>query len=94
MSPVLYSLSQGCSAVCHAVDLPACLSRPPPADHSQPSVVSLGTSPAEAWRKAGLEWAYRLKEEPKRMFGRYVIGNTVFLGRAINLKLKTQEGDV
>ena len=48
----------------------------------------------EAWRKAGLEWAYRLKEEPKRMFGRYVIGNTVFLGRAINLKLKTQEGDV
>ena len=48
----------------------------------------------EAWRKLGMEWAYRLIKEPRRLFTRYIVGNTVFLARAINLKLKTQEGDV
>lgn len=33
-------------------------------------------------RKMGLEWIYRLALEPKRLFGRYVVGNLVFLARA------------
>ncbi|MDX2083993.1 MAG: WecB/TagA/CpsF family glycosyltransferase [Candidatus Melainabacteria bacterium] len=35
-----------------------------------------------AWMGAvGLEWLYRLWVEPKRMFGRYVVGNPWFLAR-------------
>ena len=31
------------------------------------------------WQKHGLEWLYRLLKEPKRMWRRYIIGNTLFL---------------
>lgn len=31
------------------------------------------------WQEHGLEWAYRLLKEPKRMWRRYIIGNTLFL---------------
>lgn len=31
------------------------------------------------WRQVGMEWAYRLIVEPKRMWRRYVIGNPLFL---------------
>lgn len=31
------------------------------------------------WQKHGLEWLYRLISEPKRMWRRYLIGNTLFL---------------
>lgn len=31
------------------------------------------------WQKHGLEWLYRLIKEPKRMWKRYIIGNTLFL---------------
>lgn len=31
------------------------------------------------WRQVGMEWAYRLILEPKRMWKRYVIGNPLFL---------------
>lgn len=51
------------------------------------------TRAPEIWRKAGFEWAYRLIREPRRLFGRYVLGNATFLARAVDLKLKTQEGD-
>lgn len=34
-------------------------------------------------RKTGTEWLYRLAIEPKRMFGRYVVGNPLFLWRAM-----------
>jgi len=38
---------------------------------------------APAWaRRAGLEWAFRLAQEPRRLFGRYLIGNAVFLALA------------
>jgi exopolysaccharide biosynthesis WecB/TagA/CpsF family protein len=37
------------------------------------------------FRRFGLEWLYRLAQEPKRLFGRYVIGNAVFLWRAVRL---------
>lgn len=31
------------------------------------------------WQKHSLEWLYRLIKEPKRMWRRYIIGNTLFL---------------
>ena len=31
------------------------------------------------WQKFGFEWLYRLLAEPRRMWRRYVIGNTLFL---------------
>lgn len=31
------------------------------------------------WQKLGMEWAFRLAQEPKRMFKRYLKGNTLFL---------------
>lgn len=44
------------------------------------------TSRAPRWmRRGGLEWAYRLALEPKRLFRRYVMGNPLFLMRAIVL---------
>ncbi|HEY8048380.1 MAG TPA: WecB/TagA/CpsF family glycosyltransferase [Ramlibacter sp.] len=49
------------------------------------------TSRAPAWmRRTGLEWAYRLALEPKRLFQRYVVGNPVFLARAFSLARRSQ----
>ena len=48
------------------------------------------TSRAPAWiRNSHMEWAYRLALEPKRLFQRYVVGNPVFLARAISLARAT-----
>ena len=39
---------------------------------------------APVWmRRMGMEWCYRLYQEPGRMFRRYVIGNPLFLFRAM-----------
>ncbi|HXV10102.1 MAG TPA: WecB/TagA/CpsF family glycosyltransferase [Burkholderiales bacterium] len=39
---------------------------------------------APGWmRRSGLEWTYRLVREPRRLCGRYVIGNPVFVLRVI-----------
>jgi len=44
------------------------------------------TSRAPAWlRRTGLEWLFRLLREPRRLFGRYVVGNPLFLVRALSL---------
>ena len=49
------------------------------------------TSRAPGWmRSTGLEWAYRLALEPKRLFHRYVIGNPIFLARAVTLARRSQ----
>jgi len=46
-------------------------------------------SRAPRWlRQLGMEWAYRLSREPKRLFKRYVWGNTAFMSRLCSLKLK------
>ena len=46
---------------------------------------------APLWmRRTGTEWVYRLAIEPKRMWRRYVVGNPVFLWRA----LVTRTGDI
>jgi N-acetylglucosaminyldiphosphoundecaprenol N-acetyl-beta-D-mannosaminyltransferase len=33
-----------------------------------------------AWQRLGLEWLYRLLQEPRRMWRRYLVTNTIFLG--------------
>jgi N-acetylglucosaminyldiphosphoundecaprenol N-acetyl-beta-D-mannosaminyltransferase len=44
------------------------------------------TPRAPLWiRRAGLEWVFRLALEPRRLFQRYVIGNPLFLTRALRL---------
>ena len=41
----------------------------------------------EWWQRHGLEWLYRLIKEPRRMWRRYIIGNTVFLWHLFGEKL-------
>jgi N-acetylglucosaminyldiphosphoundecaprenol N-acetyl-beta-D-mannosaminyltransferase len=33
----------------------------------------------ESWQRLGMEWAYRLIQEPRRMWKRYLVTNTHFL---------------
>jgi UDP-N-acetyl-D-mannosaminuronic acid transferase (WecB/TagA/CpsF family) len=40
-------------------------------------------------RHAGFEWLYRLAIEPRRLFRRYVIGNPLFIARALRLAAQT-----
>ncbi|HEX3785663.1 MAG TPA: WecB/TagA/CpsF family glycosyltransferase [Pseudonocardiaceae bacterium] len=43
---------------------------------------------APLWmRSAGIEWVYRLAREPRRLFGRYVAGNPLFLQRVVREQL-------
>ena len=39
------------------------------------------------WQRYGLEWLYRLLKEPKRMWRRYIIGNTLFLWNMLKEKV-------
>jgi N-acetylglucosaminyldiphosphoundecaprenol N-acetyl-beta-D-mannosaminyltransferase len=39
------------------------------------------------WQEHGLEWLYRLIKEPRRMWRRYIIGNTVFLWHMLGEKI-------
>lgn len=36
-----------------------------------------------SWRRRKLEWLYRLIQEPRRLTGRYLIGNVMFVGRIL-----------
>lgn len=52
------------------------------------------TSRAPAWvRELGFEWLYRLGLEPKRLFKRYVVGNPLFLARALSLAAASSRPD-
>lgn len=42
-------------------------------------------------RRLRMEWLFRLAIEPRRMFGRYVIGNPLFLCRALKLRFAGSE---
>jgi len=43
---------------------------------------------APQWlRELGLEWTFRLYQEPGRMWRRYLLGNAIFLGRALAFRL-------
>lgn len=44
---------------------------------------------APRWmQKAGLEWLYRVYQEPKRMFKRYLVGNTKFITLTVKYLFK------
>jgi N-acetylglucosaminyldiphosphoundecaprenol N-acetyl-beta-D-mannosaminyltransferase len=48
------------------------------------------TPRAPDWvRHAGFEWLFRLALEPRRLFRRYVIGNPLFIARALRLAAQT-----
>ena len=48
---------------------------------------------APSWmRQLGIEWIFRLGMEPRRLFQRYVIGNPVFLTRALLLATLSRFG--
>jgi N-acetylglucosaminyldiphosphoundecaprenol N-acetyl-beta-D-mannosaminyltransferase len=34
----------------------------------------------EAWQRLGLEWLYRVKQEPRRLWRRYLVTNGLFIG--------------
>ena len=40
------------------------------------------------WQEHGLEWLYRLLKEPKRMWRRYIIGNTLFLKNVVKERME------
>ncbi|MDQ4124101.1 MAG: WecB/TagA/CpsF family glycosyltransferase [Actinomycetota bacterium] len=43
---------------------------------------------APAWmNKLGIEWTYRLLQEPRRMWRRYVLGNPLFLARVLKQRI-------
>lgn len=43
------------------------------------------------WREMGLEWAYRLLQEPRRLARRYLVGNPLFLALALAQRLRGRE---
>jgi N-acetylglucosaminyldiphosphoundecaprenol N-acetyl-beta-D-mannosaminyltransferase len=48
---------------------------------------------APQWvREIGMEWAFRLAQEPRRLWRRYVVGNVVFLARLGWWKLRGMRG--
>lgn len=52
-------------------------------------VVSGKVKRAPVWMQdSGLEWFYRFSQEPKRMWKRYLVGNSKFIGLVLNEKRK------
>lgn len=39
------------------------------------------------WRKLRMEWLFRLVQEPRRLAGRYVVGNFMFLARVVRQRI-------
>jgi len=53
-------------------------------------VVAGITSRAPRWmQQLGLEWAHRLLQEPRRMFRRYLVGNSRFIALTLRERLAT-----
>ena len=42
------------------------------------------------WQRTGMEWAYRLLQEPRRLWRRYLMTNTVFVGLLIRERLRAR----
>ena len=40
------------------------------------------------WRELGLEWVYRMVQEPRRLGRRYLMGNPLFIARAVHQRMK------
>jgi len=52
------------------------------------------TPRAPDWmRDLGLEWLFRLALEPQRLFNRYVVGNPLFIARALSLAAASSRPD-
>lgn len=52
------------------------------------------TARAPGWmRRLGMEWLFRLALEPRRLFKRYVIGNPLFIARALSLAAASSRSD-
>ena len=44
---------------------------------------------APVWmQKIGMEWLFRVIQEPRRMFRRYLVTNSAFLGMVLKKKLE------
>lgn len=43
-----------------------------------------------AMQRAGLEWAWRLLQEPRRLWRRYLVGNSRFVGLVLRQRLRPQ----
>jgi N-acetylglucosaminyldiphosphoundecaprenol N-acetyl-beta-D-mannosaminyltransferase len=54
-----------------------------------PVLVGAQTRAPQWMRKSGLEWLYRLFQEPKRLFKRYLTTNSIFLYILIREKIKS-----
>ena len=39
------------------------------------------------WQRMGMEWAYRLLQEPRRMWRRYLVTNSAFLGQLVRQRV-------
>ena len=47
---------------------------------------------APLWvRQFGMEWLYRLSHEPRRLFKRYIYGNTIFVIRSFRYKMNARK---
>lgn len=56
-------------------------------------IVAGKTMRAPEWlQRVGLEWLYRFAQEPKRMWRRYVIGNTKFIAYTYKCKRQQKKG--
>ena len=42
----------------------------------------------ESWQRLGLEWLYRLKQEPRRLWRRYLVTNTLFCWLVLKEKVR------
>jgi exopolysaccharide biosynthesis WecB/TagA/CpsF family protein len=40
----------------------------------------------EFWRRTGLQWLYRLFEDPKNLWRRYLLGNPLFVARVLKAR--------
>lgn len=40
------------------------------------------------WRELGIEWVWRLRQEPRRMWKRYIVGNPLFVARVLRQRLR------
>ncbi|HKQ25455.1 MAG TPA: WecB/TagA/CpsF family glycosyltransferase [Burkholderiales bacterium] len=48
---------------------------------------------APAWmQRAGLEWCFRLAQEPRRLWKRYLVGNTIFMAVAVAALIQNYAG--
>ena len=45
-----------------------------------------------AWQRCGLEWLYRVKQEPRRLWRRYLVTNTLFCGMVLKELLSQRVG--